>query len=152
MSHIRAAALAFAALSVAASGAWVAPPARAQIAPGPSPYSTGYDVRRERFKRELTALTAEARESVGKADANIAALEEKVRSSGEPERTQYRNLADKLSMLKGRVTTDIDKMGTVAFEAWGNLRPVVQRDVAALDGQLKNASTIAHIPAAPEDR
>jgi hypothetical protein len=93
------------------------------------------------------ALTAGARESVSAADANIRALKERAQSSGEPDRTQYTNLADKLLMLKGHVMSDVDKMGKVGVEDWDNLHPVVRRDLFALNAQLRHTSTITHIPA-----
>jgi hypothetical protein len=104
-------------------------------------------IQQEQFQTEKSALTDEAHRSIGTAEANIGALKDKAKSAAEPEKTQYTDLADKLSVLKGHVSTDIDKMGNASANDWDGLHPVVQRDLSALNAELKRASTITHIPA-----
>ncbi len=83
------------------------------------------------------------------ANANIDALKNLSKSETGDVKKQHEDLASKISMLKDHVNTGIDKMNTVSINDWSGLRPVVERDVAALNGQLKNAAPITHIPLPP---
>jgi hypothetical protein len=152
MSRLRAASFLFAALAVAESGL-VGIPASAQSsspwweAPVPSPYSTGLDIRMEEFRKERTVLTAQARDSISVADKDIDALEAVVESHGELERAQYVHMADGVSVLKRRMEADVDKMGRVGLNDWDDLSPLVRRDLADLNDELRRVSKVTHIAA-----
>jgi hypothetical protein len=55
-------------------------------------------------------------------------------------------MADGLSVLKSHLQADVDKMGRVSLNDWDDLRPLVQRDLAALNGELRRVSKVTHIP------
>lgn len=61
-------------------------------------------------------------------------------------RRQHEDLASRLSVLRDHVNADIHKMGRASINDWNGLRPVVNRDVAALHEQLRHASPITRIP------
>jgi hypothetical protein len=147
MSRLRAAPLVFAALAVADSGLVATQASAQREAPVPSPYSTGLDIRAEQFRKERVALTAEARDSIGVADADIDALRIVADSHPYPERAQYVHLADEVSVPKRHLAADIDRMGRVSLNDWDDLRPLVQKDLAALNVELRRVATITHIPA-----
>jgi len=99
----------------------------------------------EQFQQDRATLVDEARKSAHAADENIDVLEYKAKSESGPVRRQHEDLASSLSLLKGKLDRDIDQLNEVSIDYWNGLRPTVERDVSALDTQLKIAEPITHV-------
>jgi hypothetical protein len=127
------------AMSLGGSGlAW------AQVGEQPSEGTTPQD--QSQFLRDKAALQQQAHSSVSAASANINTLKTMSKAESGDLKKQHEDLANNLSMLKDHVNKGIDKMNTVSMNDWSALRPDVERDVSALNAQLKNAAPITHIP------
>lgn len=128
-------------LSICASGSVLA---QAPEPPRPSDVQTAQA--QDQFQRDKATLADQAHRSVDAADANIDALRNRAKSEHGDLRKQHEDEASRLSMLKDHVNAGIHKMDKASINDWDGLRPVVDRDLAALNDALRKAAPITHIP------
>lgn len=107
----------------------------------PNPMAQAQD----QFQRDKATLADQAHRSVDAANANVDALKKMSKSESGATKQEHEDLANNISMLKGHVNKDIDKMNSASINDWSGLLPVVQRDLSALNAKLKSASSITHV-------
>jgi hypothetical protein len=115
--------------------------ASAQTLPQPPPMPGAQE-----FQQAKDALMGQAQKSVDSANANIDALDKMASSQSGTAKKQSEDLASSLTGQRDKVKNDIDKMGKAGLSDWGGLQSTVTKDVGALDGLLKNAATLTHLP------
>jgi DNA anti-recombination protein RmuC len=100
----------------------------------------------EQFDREKTTLKDRAQESITSANANIDALKKMSDMDKGTAKKRDDDMQKKLSDQRDHLTADIDKMDQASIADWSGMRPIIQRDLTAMDTQLKAATKITHVP------
>jgi hypothetical protein len=115
----------------------------AQSSGEPSPYpAPGGD----EFHSSQATLMNQAQKSVDSANANIAALNNIAQGQTGETKKKTEDLASSLSGKRDKVQSDIGKMSKATVSDWGGIQQSAMKDVAALNGQLKNAASITRLP------
>jgi hypothetical protein len=125
-------------LGLCASGvAW------AQSYGQPSPYPVpGADA----FHSSQATLMNQAQKSVDSANANIAALNNVAQGQTGAAKKKTGDVASSLTKQRDKVQSDIGQMSKATVSDWGGIQQSAMKDLAALNGQLKNAASITRLP------
>jgi hypothetical protein len=123
---------------VCASGvAW----AQSYGQPSPSPVP-GADA----FQSSQATLTGQAQRSVDSANANIAALNNVAQGQTGADKKKTEDVISSLTEQRDKVQAEIGKMSKATAGDWGGIQQSVTKDIAGLTDQLKNATSITHLP------
>lgn len=114
-----------------------------------SPQPAADAAQQQQFDREKVTLKDKTQESIDSANANIDTLHRMAKSADEQTQKQYKDIADDLSMLRGHLKDDLSKIDKASINDWSGVKPVVERDVAAVNATLQRATAITHVQAPP---
>jgi hypothetical protein len=101
----------------------------------------------ERFDREKVTLKDRVEEQVTLADANIDALKKMKDSDKGAAQKRDEEMEKKISDLKDHLQKDVDKIDKATPSDWAGVHPVVQRDLTAMEAELKTAEKLTKVPA-----
>jgi hypothetical protein len=101
----------------------------------------------ERFDREKVTLKDRVEEQITVADANIDALKKMSDKDKGPAKKRDDDTEKKISDLKDHLQKDLDKIDKASVNDWAGVHPVVQRDLTAMESELRTAENLTKIPA-----
>lgn len=106
---------------------------------------TNKETKQEQFDREKVTLKDRVQEDITAADQQIDALKNMSKSDKGADRTRDDNYKDKLSMLQDHLKQDLDKIDKAAMSDWTGVKPVIDRDLAAMDTHLHTVASVTHV-------
>ncbi len=111
----------------------------------PSTGTTGKLTAQESFDREKVTLKDQVQDAINSADQNIDALKKLEKSDKGDANKRDKDMEKKLSDLRDNLKKDRDKIDKAAINDWPGVKPYVERDLSAMDGELKTASNVTHV-------
>ena len=106
---------------------------------------TDKELKQEQFDREKVTLKDRVQEGISAADQQIDALKNMSKTDKGDLKKRDDDYQNKLSMLKGHLKDDIDKIDKSSINDWTGVKPVVDRDLAAMDSHLRTAASVTHV-------
>lgn len=124
--------------------------AAAQNAPSNAPPSqnaptTEKEQKQAQFDREKVTLKDQVQDSINASDQQIDALKNMSKTDKGNEKKRDDDYQKQLSMLKGHLSKDLDKIDKASINDWTGVRPVVDRDLAAMDSHLRTVASVTHV-------
>lgn len=113
---------------------------------------TDKELKQEQFDREKVTLKDRVQDGINAADQQIDALKNMSKSDKGNLKKRDDDYKDKLSMLKGHLKDDIDKIDKASMNDWIGVKPVVDRDLAAMDSHLRTVASVTHVAVPPTGR
>ncbi len=129
------------------SGATPSDPGGNQVERGEKGATPRKEAAQEQFDREKVTLKDHVSQQVSAADANIDALKKLSDTDKGPTKQRDKDLENKLSDLRDNLKKDLDKIDKAKPNDWSGVRPVVDRDMNAMEAQLRTAEPITKVPA-----
>ncbi len=111
--------------------------------PGPS----SKEAAQERFDREKVTIKDRVEEQITAADANIDALKKMSDNDKGTAKKRDDDMEKKISDLKDHLQKDLDKIDKATVNDWSGVHPVIQRDLTAMETELRTAENVTKIPA-----
>jgi len=100
----------------------------------------------EQFDREKVTLKDRVQTSISEADQNIDALKKLSSNEKGADKTRDEDAQKKLSMLRDHLQKDLGKIDKSTINDWSGVRPVVDRDLTAINGELDRVAAITKVP------
>jgi hypothetical protein len=100
----------------------------------------------EHLDREKTALKNRVHEQLAAADANIAALKKLGDTEKGTTKKRDDEMQKKLSDMRDHLQKDVDKIDKSTTTDWSDVRPAVQRDLGAMEAELRTAEAVTKVP------
>ena len=121
--------------------------AAAQSAPDPTPnqQQANKEDKQAQFDREKVTVKDRVQDNINAADQQIDALKNMSKSDKGNLKKRDDDNQKQLSMLKDHLTKDLDKIDKASMNDWSGVKPVIDRDLAAMDSQLNKVAVITHV-------
>jgi hypothetical protein len=100
----------------------------------------------EHFDKEKVTLKDHVQEQITAADANIEALK-KMGDTEKGATKKHDEMEGKLSDLRDHLKKDLDKIDKATMTDWSGIKPLVQKDLGAMETELKVAENVTKVPA-----
>lgn len=108
---------------------------------------TTKEAAQERFDREKVTMKDRVQEQITVADANIDALKKMSDKDKGSAKKRDDDMEKKISDLKDHLQKDLDKIDKASVNDWSGVHPVIQRDLNAMESELRTAENVTKIPA-----
>jgi hypothetical protein len=118
----------------------------AQDPQGQDPQGNKKQAGQDQLDREKAALKDRVQEQINGADANIDALKKMSKSDKGQTRKRDDDLQKQVSDMRDRLKKDMIKIDKASMNDWPAVRPVVERDVTAMNTQLQRVAAITKVP------
>jgi hypothetical protein len=102
---------------------------------------------KEHFDRDKVTLKDRVSQQVNLAGANIEALEKLSNLDQGTAKERDDQLKSRLGDLRDHLRNDLDKIDKATLGDWSSLRPLVEADLNAMQGQLRVAEAVTNVPA-----
>jgi hypothetical protein len=100
----------------------------------------------EQFDREKVTMKDHVQAEIDRADSNIDALKKVADNEKGTAKKQADDAQKKVSMLRDHLKGDLDKIDKASINDWKGVRPVVERDLAAMNTELTSVAAITKKP------
>lgn len=101
--------------------------------------------KQEQFDREKVTLKDRVQENINAADQQIDALKNMSKSDKGNDKKRDDDYQKQLSMLKDHLKKDLDKIDKASVNDWTGVKPVIDRDLAAMDTHLRMVASVTHV-------
>lgn len=115
-----------------------------QNAPTEQP-KTDKETKQEQFDREKVTLKDRVQEDINAADQQIDALKNLSKDAKGNDKKRDDDYKKQLSMLQDHLKKDLDKIDKASMNDWTGVKPVVDRDLAAMDTHLRTVASVTHV-------
>lgn len=134
-----------------ACGATAAPARQGANQPGYPGATAQEEVTREaakeQFDRDKVTLRDRVSQQVNLADANVEALKKMGDLDQGAAKDRDDQLKDRLGDLRDHLKKDLDRIDKATLGDWSTIRPLVEADLNAMQGQLRVAESVTNVPA-----
>lgn len=110
---------------------------------------TDKETKQEQFDREKVTLKDRVQENINAADQQIDALKNMSKSAKGNDKKRDDDYQKQLSMLKDHLKKDLDKIDKASVNDWTGVKPVIDRDLAAMDTHLRTVASVTHVQVPP---
>lgn len=101
--------------------------------------------KQEQFDREKVTLKDRVQENINAADQQIDALKNMSKSDKGNDKKRDDDYQKQLSTLQDHLKKDLDKIDKASINDWTGVKPVVDRDLAAMDKHLHTVAVVTHV-------
>jgi hypothetical protein len=102
---------------------------------------------KEQFDRDKVTLKDRVSQQVNLADANIDALKKLGDLHQGTAKDRDDQLKNRLGDLRDHLKDDLDRIDKASLGDWSTIRPLVEADLNATQGQLRVAESVTNVPA-----
>lgn len=111
----------------------------------PSTTTDKQAAQQEKFDREKVTLKDRVQEQIDAADANIDALKRMSQNDKGQTKKRDDDMQKKLSTLRDHSQANLDKIDKATVNDWSGVKPVVERDINAMNTELKQVAVVTKI-------
>ena len=111
----------------------------------PSTSADKQAAQQEKFDREKVTLKDRVQEQIDAANANTDALKRMSQNDKDQTKKRDDDMQKKLSMLRDHLQADLDKIDKATMNDWSGVKPVVERDINAMNTELQRVAAVTKI-------
>jgi hypothetical protein len=120
--------------------------ASAQGTAQPDTQQTNKQAAQEKFDHEKVALKDQVSNVISETDQNIDALKKMSDTDKGDLKKRDDDAKKHLTMLRDHLKGDLDKIDKAGVSDWSGVRPIVERDLHAVNTALDKVATITKVP------